>query len=81
MLYREHRRIPVLFPQLLRGRSGCERRARVGVAGVRPGAAGLLIVIEYSSVRDNLWMYLTPLVTTRIGVELAAVQGNYLIVL
>ena len=41
---------------------------------MRPGAAGLLIGIEYSRVRDNLWMYLTSLVTTRLGVELAAVQ-------
>jgi hypothetical protein len=41
---------------------------------VRPGAAGLLIGIECSRVRDSSWMYLTSLVTTRIGVELAAVQ-------
>ena len=41
---------------------------------VRPGAAGLLIGVEYSRVRDSSWMYLTFLVTTRIGVELAAVQ-------
>ena len=41
---------------------------------VRPGAAGLLIGIEYSRVRDSSWMYLTSLVTTRIGVELAAIQ-------
>ena len=41
---------------------------------VRPGAAGLLIGIEYSRVRDSSWMYLTSLVTTLIGVELAAVQ-------
>ena len=41
---------------------------------VRPGAAGLLIGIEYSRVRDSLWMYLTSVVTTRIDVELAAVQ-------
>jgi len=47
-----------------------------GVDGVtiRPGAAGLIIGIEYSRVRDNSWMYLTSLVTTRIGVELAVVQ-------
>ena len=44
---------------------------------VRPGTAGLLIGIECSRVRDSTWMYLTSLVTTRIGVELAAVQGNY----
>ena len=41
---------------------------------VRPGAAGLLIGIEYSRVRDSLWMCLTSFVTTRIGVGLAAVQ-------
>ena len=41
---------------------------------VRPGAVGLLIGIEYSRVRDSLWMYLTSFVNTRIGVELAAVQ-------
>ena len=42
--------------------------------GVRPGAAGLLIGTECSKVRDSSWMYLTSVVTTRIGVELAAVQ-------
>ena len=41
---------------------------------VRPGAAGLLIGIKCSRVRNSLWMYLTSLVTTRIGIELAAVQ-------
>ena len=41
---------------------------------VRPGAAGLLIGIEYSRVWDSSWMYLTSFVTTPIGVELAAVQ-------
>ena len=40
---------------------------------VRPGTAGLLIGIECSRVRHSSWMYLTFLVTTRIGVELAAV--------
>ena len=44
---------------------------------IRPRAVGLLIGIECSRVRDSTWMYLTSLVTTRIGVELAAVQGNY----
>ena len=43
-------------------------------AGVRPGAAGLLIGIECSRIRNSSWMYLTSFVTTRIGVELAAVQ-------
>ena len=41
---------------------------------VRPGVAGLLIGIECSRVRDSSWMYLTSLVTTQIGVELATVQ-------
>ena len=41
---------------------------------VRPGAAGLLIGIECSRVRDSSWMYLTSLVTTRIGVALATIQ-------
>ena len=40
----------------------------------RPRAAGLFIGIECSRVRDRPWMYLTSFVTTRIGVELAAVQ-------
>ena len=44
------------------------------VSCVRPGAAGLLIGIECFRVRDSSWMYLTSFVTTRIGVELAAVQ-------
>ena len=47
------------------------RRAR-GL--VRPGAAGLLIGIECSRIRDSSWMYLTSFITTRIGVELAAAQ-------
>ena len=34
---------------------------------------GLLIGIECSRVRDSTWMYLTSLVATRIGVELAEV--------
>ena len=44
---------------------------------VRPEIAGLLVGIECSRVRDRSWMYLTSLVTTRIDVELAAVQENY----
>jgi len=47
-------------------------------ATVRPGVAGLLIGIECSRIRDSTWMYLTSLVTTRIGVELAAVQRKLL---
>ena len=41
---------------------------------IRPWPAGLLTGVEYSRVRASAWMYLTSLVTTRIGVELAAVQ-------
>ena len=52
----------------------CRSRLRRARGLVRPRAAGLLIGIEYSRVRDSSWMYLTSLVTTRIGVELAAVQ-------
>ena len=51
----------------------CRTRLRRARGLVRPEAAGLLIGIEYSRIRDNSWMYLTSLVTTRIGVELAAV--------
>ena len=36
-----------------------------------------VIGIKYSRVRDSALMYLTPFVTTRIGVELAVVQENY----
>ena len=39
-----------------------------------PAAPGLRIGIECSRVRDSSWTYLTSLVTTRIAVELAAVQ-------
>ena len=59
----------------------CRTRLRRPRGLVKPGAAGLLIGIECSRVRDSSWMYLTFFVTTRIGVELAAVQGNYPIVL
>ena len=45
-----------------------------GLVIVRPGTAVLLIDIECSRVRDSSWMYLTSFVTTRIGIELAAVQ-------
>ena len=48
---------------------------------VKPRAAGLLIGIDCSKVRDSAWMYLTSLVTTRKGIGLVAVQGNYPIVL
>ena len=33
-------------------------------AFVRPGAAGLLVCLECSRVRDSSWMYLASLVTT-----------------
>ena len=52
----------------------CKTRLRRAQGLVRPGAAGLLIGIECSRVRDSSWMYLTSLVTTQIGIELAAVQ-------
>src|SRR6185295_14286113 len=52
----------------------CRTRLRRARGLVRPGAAGLLIGIECSRVRDSSWMCLTSLVTTQIGVELAAVQ-------
>ena len=48
---------------------------------VRPEAAGLVTDIECSRVRGSSWMYLISFVTIRIGVELAAVQENYPIVL
>jgi hypothetical protein len=60
--------------------SGNDSRNRHGSSAediLRPEAAGLLIGIECYRVRDSAWMYLTSFVTTRIGVELAAVQGNY----
>ena len=52
----------------------CRTQLRRAQGLVRPGAAGLLIDIECSRVRDSLWMYLTTFVTIRIGVELAVVQ-------
>jgi len=44
---------------------------------VKPGAAGLLTGVEWSTVRNRAWMYLPSFVTSRIGVELVVVQGNY----
>ena len=52
----------------------CKTRLRRAWGLIRPGAVGLLIAIKCSRVRDSSWMYLTSLVTTRIGVELATVQ-------
>ena len=52
----------------------CRTQLRRARGLVRPRTAGLLIDIECSRVRDSSWMYLTPFVTTRIGIELAAVQ-------
>ena len=43
---------------------------------VRPGAAELLIGVEYSRVRDSAWIYLISYVTTRIAVGLVDAQGN-----
>ena len=53
----------------------------MNVVFVRPGAAGLLIGIECFRVTDSTWMHFTSLVTTRIDVELATVQENYLTML
>ena len=52
----------------------CRTRLRRARGLVRPGATGLLTGVEYSRVRDSSWMYLISIVTTQIGVELAAVQ-------
>ena len=52
----------------------CRTRLRRARELVRPGAARLLIRIECSRVRDSSWMCLTSLLTTQLGVELAAVQ-------
>ena len=49
-------------------------RLRIAWGLVKPEVAGLFIGIEYSRVRDRPWMYLTSFVTTRIGIELAALQ-------
>ena len=60
---------------LFKGRMAGHYWERPGsMTSVRPGEAGLRIGIEYSRVKDSSWMYLNSLVTTRIGVELAAVQ-------
>ena len=48
------------------------------VPTVRPEAAGLFIGIECSKIRDSSWIYLISLITTRIGIELAAVQRKLL---
>src|SRR6185437_14424997 len=52
----------------------CKTRLRRARGLVRPKAAGLLIGLECSRVRDSSWIYLTSFVTIRIGIELAAVQ-------
>src|SRR6185312_6005716 len=52
----------------------CRTRLRRARGLVRPGAAGLLIGIECYRVRNNSWMYLTSFITTRVGVERAAIQ-------
>jgi hypothetical protein len=61
--------------------NACRTQLRRARGLVRPRAVGLHIGIECSRVKDSAWMYLTSLVTTQIGVELAAVQGKYTIVL
>ena len=68
-----------LCPRKLPGVS----RLGLGEAGcyndgvVRPGTAGLLTGVEYSRVGSSTWICPTSLVSTRIGVELVEVQGNY----
>ena len=52
----------------------CRIRLQRARGLVRPEAAGLLIGIKCSRVRDSSWMYLTSFVTIRIGVELVVVQ-------
>ena len=52
----------------------CGTRLRRARGLVRPETVGLFIGIECSRVMDSSWMYLTSLVTTRIGIEIAAVQ-------
>ena len=52
----------------------CRTRLRRAQGLVRPRTAGLFIDIECSRVRNSSRMYLASLLTTRIGVELAAVQ-------
>ena len=42
--------------------NACRTRLRRAQGLLRPGVAGLLIAIEYSRLRDSLWMYLTSLV-------------------
>ena len=60
-------RSAIVSPKLAWGRTPTR-------GNIRPGAAGLLIGIECSRVRNSSWMYLTSLITIRIGVELVAVQ-------
>ena len=45
---------------------------------VKPGAAGLLKFVECSRIRDSTWHVPYPLVTTRLGIGLVDIQGNYL---
>ena len=52
----------------------CRTRLRRARELVRPGEAGLVIGIECSRVRDSSRIHLTSIVTTQIGVGLAAVQ-------
>ena len=43
---------------------------------VRPGAAGLLIGVEYSRVGNSTCLHPASTIFTRIGVELVDVYGN-----
>ena len=44
---------------------------------IRPGASGLLTVVEYYRVRDSAWIVPYLFITTRTAVGLVDVQGNY----
>ena len=44
---------------------------------VRPGTTGLSSGTEYSRIGSSTWLCPTSFVSTRIGVELVDVQGNY----
>ena len=55
----------------------CRTRLQRARGLVKPGAVGLLIGIECSRIRNSSWMYLTSIITTRIGVELVVVHENY----
>ena len=55
----------------------CTNHALPRGPAITPGAAGPLIGVEYSRVRDSTWNMLYLFVTTRTVVGLARVHGNY----